>query len=98
MLPVVVGSTFHGWHDFREWYRGAVAGFMEPDDQVRRLAAELTKGKTTREEKLRALFDFVADDIRYVNFVSGEWWLPNRPPELPSPNRCDRGTSPRRWW
>lgn len=82
VLPVVVGSTFHGWHDFREWYRGAVAGFMEPDDQVRRLAAELTKGKATREDKLRALFDFVADDIRYVNFVSGEWWLPNRPQEL----------------
>ncbi|WP_437588806.1 transglutaminase domain-containing protein [Sorangium sp. So ce1000] len=82
VLPVVVGSTFHGWHDFREWYRGAVAGFMEPDDQVRRLAAELTKGKTTREDKLRALFDFVSDDIRYVNFVSGEWWLPNRPQEL----------------
>ncbi|MGK4001224.1 transglutaminase-like domain-containing protein [Sorangium sp. So ce1036] len=82
VLPVVVGSTFHGWHDFREWYRGAVAGFTEPDDQVRRLAAELTKGKVTREDKLRALFDFVADDIRYVNFVSGEWWLPNRPQEL----------------
>ncbi|MGK3999142.1 transglutaminase domain-containing protein [Sorangium sp. So ce1024] len=82
VLPVVVGSTFHGWNDFREWYRGAVAGFTEPDDQVRRLAAELTKGKTTREQKLRALFDFVADDIRYVNFVSGEWWLPNRPQEL----------------
>lgn len=82
VLPVVVGSTFHGWGDFRDWYQGAVAGFTEPDDQVRRLAAELTKGKTTREEKLRALFDFVADDIRYVNFVSGEWWLPNRPQEL----------------
>ena len=36
----------------------------------------------SREEKLRALFDFVADDIRYVNYVSGEWWLPNRPQQL----------------
>lgn len=81
-LPVVVGSTFHGWNEFREWYRGAVKGFTAPDDQVRRLAAELTKGKKTRDEKIRALFDFVADDIRYVNFVSGEWWLPNRPQEL----------------
>ena len=82
VLPVVVGSTFHGWNDFREWYRAAVQGFTEPDDQVRRLAAELTKGKKTRDEKLRALFDYVADDIRYVNYVSGEWWLPNRPQEL----------------
>jgi hypothetical protein len=82
VIPVVVGSTFKSWHEFREWYRGAVAGFTEPDDQVRRLAAQLTKGKKTQPEKLKALFDFVADEIRYVNFVSGEWWLPNRPQEL----------------
>ena len=81
-LPVIVGSTFTTWDDFREWYAEAVRGFTEPDDQVRRLAAELTKGKKTREEKLRALFEFVADDIRYVNYVSGEWWLPNRPQQL----------------
>jgi hypothetical protein len=82
ILPVVVGSTFAGWNEFREWYKGAVAGFTEPDDQVRQLAADLTKGKKTREEKLKAIFDFVADDIRYVNYVSGEWWLPNRPQQL----------------
>jgi tetratricopeptide (TPR) repeat protein len=81
-LPVVVGSTFAGWGAFREWYQGAVQGFTEPDDQVRRLAEELTRGKKTREDKLRAIFEFVADDIRYVNFVSSEWWLPNRPQEL----------------
>src|SRR4029077_19456290 len=67
-------------------YRAAVKGFTEPDEQVRRVAADLTKGKKTREEKLKAIFEFVADDIRYVNYVSGEWWLPNRPQELL--NRC----------
>ncbi|EYF06257.1 Hypothetical protein CAP_2135 [Chondromyces apiculatus DSM 436] len=82
VLPVVVGSTFNGWNDFREWYRSAVTGFTEPDEQVRRLAEELTAGKKTPEDKIRALFNFVADDIRYVNFVSGEWWLPNRPQQL----------------
>jgi transglutaminase-like putative cysteine protease len=82
VLPVVVGSTFGSWADFREWYKAAVQGFTEPDDQVRRKAAELTAGKTTRDEKLKAIFEFVADDIRYVNYVSGEWWLPNRPQEL----------------
>ena len=81
-LPVVVGSTFASWGDFREWYRAAVKGFTEPDDQVRRIAADLVKGKKTRDEKLKAIFEFVADDIRYVNYVSGEWWLPNRPQQL----------------
>ncbi len=82
IVPAVVGSTFKTWNDFRAWYGEAVRGFTEPDEEVRRLAAELTKGKTTRDEKLRALFDFVADDIRYVNYQSGEWWLPNRPQQL----------------
>jgi hypothetical protein len=82
ILPTIVGSTFASWKEFREWYQGAVEGFTEPDDQVRRLAADLTKGKKTRDEKLKAIFEFVADDIRYVNYVSGEWWLPNRPQQL----------------
>jgi transglutaminase-like putative cysteine protease len=82
ITPLIVGSTFNTWDQFRKWYAEAVRGFTEPDDEVRRLAAELTKGKKTREEKLRALFEFVADDIRYVNYVSGEWWLPNRPQQL----------------
>ncbi|OJY15357.1 MAG: hypothetical protein BGO98_22725 [Myxococcales bacterium 68-20] len=82
IAPVIVGSTFKTWADFRKWYSEAIRGFTEPDEEVRRIAAELTKGKRTREEKLRALFEFVADDIRYVNYVSGEWWLPNRPQQL----------------
>jgi hypothetical protein len=81
-VPMVVGSTFASWSDFRAWYAEAVRGFTEPDEQVRRLALELTKGKRTREQKIAALFEFVADDIRYVNYVSGEWWLPNRPQQL----------------
>lgn len=82
IVPLIVGSTFKSWDQFRKWYAEAVRGFTEPDDEVRRIAADLTKGKTTREQKLRALFEFVADDIRYVNYVSGEWWLPNRPQQL----------------
>ena len=82
VLPTVTLSTFRDWTQFRSWYSEAVRGFTEPDAQVRDLAAKLTRGKTTRDAKLQALFDFVADDIRYVNYVSGEWWLPNRPQQL----------------
>ncbi len=82
LVPVIVGSTFKNWTDFRAWYAEAVRGFTEPDAEVKRIAEELTQGQTSREEKLRALFEFVSDDIRYVNYVSGEWWLPNRPQQL----------------
>jgi len=79
VLPLVVGSTFRSWDEFREWYKTAITGMTEPDDQIKRVAAELTKGKKTDKEKLEALFNYVADDIRYVNYTSGEYWLPNRP-------------------
>jgi transglutaminase-like putative cysteine protease len=82
VVPVVLGSSFGDWSDFRRWYQGAVAGFTEPDAQIQKLAAELTAGKTRREDKLRALFNYVADTIRYVNYVSAEAWLPNRPQQL----------------
>lgn len=82
VVPVLVMSTFKDWTSFRAWYADAVHGFTEPDAQVRELAARLTKGKATREDKLRALFDFVSDDIRYLNYTSGEFWLPNRPQQL----------------
>jgi hypothetical protein len=82
IVPTVVLSTFHDWGAFRAWYAEAVRGFTEPDAQVRDLAARLTRGQASRDGKLRALFDFVADDIRYVNYVSGEWWLPNRPQQV----------------
>jgi transglutaminase-like putative cysteine protease/tetratricopeptide (TPR) repeat protein len=82
LVPVVVGSIYPGWGAFLSWYEGAVEGFTTPDEQIKRIASEITEGKRTREQKVEALFDFVADDIRYVNFVSGEWWLPNRPQQL----------------
>jgi len=82
VIPTVVMSTFKDWSAFRAWYGEAVRGFTEPDAQVRSLAESLTRGKFRREDKLRALFEFVADDIRYVNYVSGERWLPNRPQQL----------------
>jgi tetratricopeptide (TPR) repeat protein len=81
-MPVVVGSIYPSWKEFLGWYRGAIEGFTEPDEQIKQVAAEVTAGKTTRDEKLEALFNYVADDIRYVNYASGEWWLPNRPQHL----------------
>jgi len=61
VVPVITASTFRDWGDFRRWYAEAVRGFSEPDEQVRRLAAELTGGKGSREDKLRAIFKATED-------------------------------------
>lgn len=82
LMPMVVGSIYPSWEAFLTWYQGAVEGFTAPDEQIKRMAEEITADKKTRAEKVNALFNFVADDIRYVNYQSGEWWLPNRPQHL----------------
>jgi len=82
IVPTIVVSTFRDWTAFRGWYIDAIKGFTEPDAEVIALSKRLTQGRTTREAKVEALFDFVADDIRYVNYTSGETWLPNRPQQL----------------
>jgi len=82
LVPTVLGSTFASWKDFVAWYGAAVQGFTDPDDQIRALAYELTAGAKTREQKVARLFQFVADEIRYVNYVSAEAWLPNRPQQV----------------
>ncbi len=82
LLPIVVGSTYRSWDEFREWYKTAITGFSEPDEQIKDLAKKLTKDKKSEHDKLEAIFNFVADDIRYVNYVSSESWLPNRPQQL----------------
>ncbi len=89
LLPVVVGSTFASWDEFRHWYKDAVVGFTEPDAEVRTLAKVITKGKVSKLDQIGALFKYVADHIRYVNYVSAEQWLPNRPQEVLSRREGD---------
>ena len=79
----MVGSTFKDWADFRALvHRGRPRLHRARRRRCGGSPPSSRTGKTTRDEKLEALFDFVADDIRYVNYVSGEWWLPNRPQQL----------------
>ncbi len=82
LVPVVVASTFASWDAFRRWYKDAVVGFTEPDAEVRALAKSIVNGKVSQLDQIAALFKYVADHIRYVNYVSAEQWLPNRPQEV----------------
>jgi transglutaminase-like putative cysteine protease len=81
IIPSLIGSQFATWDDFMKWYKSGVELFSKPDDAVKKQADDVVKAAkaTTREQKLHAIFNWVADEIRYVNYVSGEQWLPNRP-------------------
>jgi hypothetical protein len=70
-LPTVAWTTFKSWEEVGAWYRGLEADRIVPDDAVKAKVAELTKGKTTDEEKARALYAYVATNIRYIGVAFG---------------------------
>ena len=66
VAPVLTLSTIPGWKDVSRWYAGLCAGGRELTPALARLVAEVTAGKTTQEERIRALFDWTFRHIRYV--------------------------------
>jgi tetratricopeptide (TPR) repeat protein len=70
-LPTVAWTTFKSWEEVGAWYRGLEVDRIVADDTVKAKVAELTKGKTTDEEKARALYEYVATNIRYIGVAFG---------------------------
>ena len=70
-LPSVAWSTFKSWEAVGAWYQGLESDRIVPDAAVKAKVAELTAGKTTEEEKVRAVYGYVATQIRYIGVAFG---------------------------
>ncbi|WP_035346972.1 DUF3857 domain-containing protein [Edaphobacter aggregans] len=70
-LPAMAWTTFKSWDEVGAWYRGLEADRVVPDAEVKAKAAELTAGKSTEEEKVRALYGYVATQVRYIGVAFG---------------------------
>jgi hypothetical protein len=81
IYPTIIGSQFKTWDDFVSWYKAGVGSFSTVDPRIKRQAEEIVKKAkaVSRDEKLAAIFNWIADQVKYVNYVSAEQWLPNRP-------------------
>jgi tetratricopeptide (TPR) repeat protein len=70
-LPAIAWTTFKSWEDVGAWYRALEADRIQPTPEIKAKAAELTTGKTTDEEKIRALYGYVATQFRYIGISFG---------------------------
>jgi tetratricopeptide (TPR) repeat protein len=70
-LPSVAWTTFKSWEAVGAWYQGLESDRIVPDAAVKAKVAELTAGKTTEEEKVRAVYEYVATQIRYIGVAFG---------------------------
>jgi tetratricopeptide (TPR) repeat protein len=70
-LPSIAWTTFKSWQQVGEWYASLEADRLTPGPDVTAKVAELTAGKTTDEDKVRALYAYVATQIRYIGVAFG---------------------------
>jgi tetratricopeptide (TPR) repeat protein len=63
-------SSFKTWDDVGAWYWGLARDQFDVDDEVRRVAKEITKGLTDERDKVRAVYKY-ATRTRYVALEFG---------------------------
>jgi len=69
--PSIMLTTFHSWADVGAWYRGLSRERAGATPAVRAKADEVTRGLTTDEAKIRALYAYVSTQIRYISISFG---------------------------
>ena len=70
-LPHIAWTNFHSWQEVGAWYRSMEGVRTDPDDDIRAKVKELIAGKSTDEEKARAIYGFVGPQIRYIGVAFG---------------------------
>lgn len=70
-LGFVHVSTYKSWQDLGRWYWGLVRDQFDLDEETRRLARKITEGTTTELEKVRAVYQWVTKNTRYVALEFG---------------------------
>lgn len=70
-LPAIAWTTFKSWQEVGTWYAGLEADRVTPGPEVKAKVAELTAGKTTDEDKVRALYAYVSTQVRYIGVAFG---------------------------
>ncbi|MFC5864384.1 DUF3857 domain-containing protein [Acidicapsa dinghuensis] len=69
--PDVAWTSFHSWDEVGEWYRKLEQDRIVPDAAVKAKANELIAGKTTEEDKVKAVYGYVSSKIRYIGVDFG---------------------------
>ena len=65
----VLVSTLANWESVSSWYWRLSEPHFEADEDMKTKAAELTDGLTDDMEKIRSIFKFVSQEIRYLGIT-----------------------------
>ena len=69
--PSIQLTTFQSWEQLGDWYRSLEKDRRVPTEAIKAKADSLVQGKTTDMAKVKALYDYVSRDFRYVSLSLG---------------------------
>jgi tetratricopeptide (TPR) repeat protein len=70
-LPDVAWTTFKSWEEVGSWYGELEKDRVVPDAEIKAKVAELIAGKSSEEDKVRAVYAYVSVKIRYIGVAFG---------------------------
>jgi tetratricopeptide (TPR) repeat protein len=70
--PTILISTFDDWQEVYSWWDALAKDKVKPDEAIKRQVEKLTGEQVSSEEKLRAIYNFCAQKIRYVAVEYGK--------------------------
>jgi len=70
--PTVFISTFDSWQEVYAWWWALTKDKIKADEAIKVKVAELIQNETQQEDKMRAVYNFCAQNIRYVAVEYGQ--------------------------
>ncbi|MFC1754588.1 DUF3857 domain-containing protein [Thermoproteota archaeon] len=70
--PIILLSSFNEWQEIYTWWYGLYKDKIGVDQEIQSRISELIKDVETQEDKVRAIYNFCAQDIRYVAVEYGQ--------------------------
>jgi len=70
--PRLLVSTIGNWNQISRWWADMTRQFRVADDSLRGTVEKITEGMTTDEEKIKAVYHFVAQKVRYMGLGTGK--------------------------
>ncbi|NIA10806.1 MAG: DUF3857 domain-containing protein [Nitrospiraceae bacterium] len=64
----VIVTSLKSWNDVASWYSGLSRSAIRPDRMIKDITKKVIEG---RKDKVRAIYDFVSQNIRYVGMEFG---------------------------
>lgn len=70
--PSIAISTFKSWEEVYSWWRALAKDKIAADASIKTKVGELIGGLASEEDKIRAIYNFCAQNIRYVAVEYGD--------------------------